>query len=138
MEGYQESWNNVLNYCSLIVSTAENVKLEPSLLASLILLESGGDSGAISIDGAVGLMQIMPRDGVASKFLCPNGPCFANRPSSEELLDPAFNIKYGSEFLSDLIRKYGLRDGLYRYGPVGVGYEGYADRILEIISNMKQ
>ncbi len=115
----------------MIEENARETGLDTSLLTSLIILESGGEPLAISSSGAVGLMQIMPRDGVASTFMCMNGPCFSNRPSTEELIDPAFNIEYGSSFLAGLVNNYGLRDGLFRYGPEGVGYT-YADRVIAL------
>lgn len=114
----------------MIANASKNTGLDPAILASLIFWESGGNQNAVSSDGAVGLMQIMPNDGVAANFMCINGPCFANRPSTEELINPQFNIEYGANFLAGLVNKYGLREGLFRYGPTGIGYEGYADIIM--------
>ena len=97
-----------------------------------MLQESGGQPEIISSSGAVGLMQIMPKDGIASTFMCINGPCFAGRPSTEELKDPEFNINFGCKMLADLIAKKGsVRDALFAYGPSGVGYD-YADNVLNI------
>ncbi|MBW6441471.1 transglycosylase SLT domain-containing protein [Patescibacteria group bacterium] len=106
--------------------------MDPILLAALIMQESGGDQDAISSSGAVGLMQVMPSDGKASEFMCINGPCFSNRPTIQELLDPTFNIEYGTNFLSGLVSNHGVREGLFRYGPAGVGYEGYADKVIAL------
>ena len=98
-----------------------------------MLQESGGNPHASSKDGAIGLLQVMPRDGISASFQCINGPCFSNRPSMEELYDPEFNIEYGTKMLAGLILKYGsVRDALLKYGPSGVGYAGYADKILKI------
>jgi len=80
--------------------------------------------------GAVGLMQVMPRDGLAASFMCVNGPCFANRPTISELEDPEFNVKYGTRMLAGLLNKYSnFRDALKAYGPKDVGYY-YADIVL--------
>jgi len=77
-------------------------------------------------------MQVMPRDGIASTFQCINGPCFANRPSIEELKDPGFNIDYGVRMLAGLIGRYAdIREALKHYGPFDVGYQ-YADKVLLI------
>lgn len=101
------------------------------------MLESGGDPNAISSQGAVGLMQVMPRD-TGIYFECVNGDCFANRPTTEELLDPVYNIEYGSNLLWALIVRNGnIKDGLFNYGPSGVGYEGYADRIISLTQKVK-
>lgn len=122
----------------MITKAANNTGLDPTFLAVLIFWESGGNSEAFSSAGAVGLMQVMPRDGIAADMMCINGPCFSNRPTMEELEDPVFNIEYGSNYLAGLVNKHGLRNGLFRYGPSGVGYEGYADRILALFEKISQ
>ena len=77
-------------------------------------------------------MQVMPRDGLAASFMCVNGPCFANRPTTEQLQDPEFNISYGTKMLAELVSKYGnMRDALRYYGPKDVGYY-YADIVLSL------
>lgn len=126
---YPES---VRRWDSLIREKAQKFNIDPNLIAALILQESGGDSSAYSSSGAVGLMQIMPRDGIASSFTCGDHPCFQNRPSMQELYDPEFNIEYGIRFLAGLINKHGsIREALYHYGPYDVGYR-YADIVLNI------
>jgi soluble lytic murein transglycosylase-like protein len=123
---------NILRWCETITLYATQNNLSPNLIAALILQESGGDPMAYSKSGAVGLMQVMPRDGLASQFMCVNGPCFASRPTINELQDPEFNIEYGINFLSSLISRYGnIREGLKAYGPMNVGYS-YADKVLAI------
>lgn len=122
----------ILQWCALIEIAAQETGLPPNLLAALILQESGGDPQILSSSGAVGLMQVMPRDGIAAEFMCVNGPCFASRPTIKELKDPAFNVTYGSQMLAGLYAKHGsYRDALYRYGPMDVGYY-YADLVLKI------
>ena len=122
----------VLQWCPQIESAAEEVGLPAALIASVILQESGGDPTAYSSSGAVGLMQIMPRDGLAADFMCVNGPCFASRPTIAELEDPAYNIQFGSQYLASLVEKYGsYREALYKYGPMDIGYH-YADLVLNI------
>ncbi|NTU75976.1 MAG: lytic transglycosylase domain-containing protein, partial [Anaerolineaceae bacterium] len=84
-----------------------------------------------------GLMQVMPRDGIAANFMCANGPCFASRPSIQELYDPEFNISYGARMLAGLINKRGsIRDGLQAYGPMDVGYY-YADLVIKIMNTYR-
>lgn len=120
----------VRKWCDLITFYSQQNGLEPDLVARMIEVESGGKPKAISKSGAIGLMQIMPRDGRAASFMCVNGPCFSGRPTTERLLDPEFNISYGTRMLKNLIKKHGnLRDALKAYGPSNVGY-WYADLIL--------
>lgn len=124
--------NKVLRWCGLISYYAARHELNPDLLAALIWLESGGNEIAYSKSGAVGLMQVMPKDGLASSFMCVNGPCFADRPSITELQDPEFNVAYGTRMLAGLLRRHGsLREALRYYGPMNVGYY-YADKVLGI------
>lgn len=125
----------IQQWCVLITEQAAATGLDPDLIAALIWQESGGNPQAYSRDGAVGLMQVMPRDGLAAEFMCPNGPCFANRPSMEELFQPDFNVAYGTQFLADLVNRHGsLRDALKYYGPANVGHD-YADIVLSIYQN---
>jgi hypothetical protein len=123
---------SVTQWCDLITAFAEKDKLPADLIAAIVWVESGGDPGAYSHSGAVGLMQVMPRNGRAADFQCVNGPCFANRPTIHELQDPAFNIAYGVRMLAGLVEKYGgIRDALKAYGPMDVGFS-YADQVIRI------
>ena len=125
----------IQNWCQLIQESSATYSLDPKLVAAVMLQESGGDANAYSKSGAVGLMQVMPRDGLAAEFMCINGPCFANRPSMDELFEPNFNVDYGSRMLTNLIAQHGnWRDALKAYGPKDVGYY-YADIVLSIYNN---
>lgn len=123
---------DILQWCLLIESSAQETGLPSTLIAAVMLQESGGDPLSYSSSGAVGLLQVMPRDGIAADFTCVNGPCFASRPTIKELQDPAFNIAYGSQMLAELSAKHGsYREALFHYGPIDMGYR-YADLVLEI------
>ena len=129
--------HSIQQWKEIIERNAINLNLDPNLIASVIMQESGGDAQAYSSSGAVGLMQVMPRDGLAAGFICNGIPCFQSRPSMQELFDPDFNIEYGSRMLNGLINKYGnWREALRFYGPMDVGYE-YADLVL-LINNKFQ
>jgi len=122
----------ILQWCELITAKADQTGLSPDLIAALIWQESGGNPLAYSKSGAVGLMQVMPRDGLAANFTCVNGPCFASRPTIEELQDPEYNVDYGTGMLAGLVKRTGsLREALKSYGPMDVGYY-YADKVLGI------
>jgi len=122
----------IQQWCHLIEAASTMTDLPAGLIAAVMLQESGGNPQSYSSSGAVGLMQVMPRDGLASEFMCINGPCFASRPTIEELEDPEFNINYGSRMLADLYRTHGsFREALFRYGPMNIGYH-YADLVLKI------
>jgi soluble lytic murein transglycosylase-like protein len=127
----------ITQWCELITRYSVKRSLDPDLVAALIWQESGGNPKALSGSGAVGLMQVMPSDGQAAAFMCASGPCFANRPPSEKLLDPEFNVSYGTKMLGSLVTKYGsLREALLHYGPIDMGYR-YADKVLGIYKKYK-
>lgn len=127
--------DKVYQWCSLITQFAKSNDLPPDLIAALIWQESGGNPTAYSHSGAVGLMQVMPRDGIAATFICQNGPCFASRPTIAELEDPEFNIAYGTGMLSGLVNRLGsLRQALKAYGPMDAGFS-YADKVLSLYEN---
>lgn len=133
----QQYPETILQWCSLILNAADEHGLDANLIAAVMLQESGGNPEAYSKSGAVGLLQVMPKDGIAATFQCMNGPCFANRPSSAELFDPRFNIQYGTRMLAGLMNRYGnIRDALMAYGPMDVGYY-YADKVMAIYQNYK-
>jgi len=95
----------------------------------MVLQESGGDPTIINPNsGAVGLMQVMPRDGKAATNSC---HCFWDRPSIAQLQVDTFNLDFALKFLRQKVDQESgsIRDGLFRYGTAGVGY-AYADIIL--------
>lgn len=128
----------IVDWCQMIEDSARQFGLDPLLIAAVIKVESGGQPEVISHSGAVGLMQVMPRDGVAAGFQCINGPCFAARPTTDELKDPAFNVMYGTRLLAGLIERNGnIRDALKSYGPYDVGY-WYADLVLQLYESLRE
>jgi hypothetical protein len=123
----------VRRWCTLITRHANEAGLPPDLIAAVIMKESSGNPHAYSPSGAVGLMQVMPSDGIAATFSCNGEPCFQDRPTTRQLQDPDFNIRYGTQYLKLLIdRNFGdRREALRQYGPIEFGYL-YADEILEL------
>lgn len=78
----------------MILDEAEHRNLDPDFLASLVWMESRGDSQAIGPVGSVGLMQIMPSE-----------TGFSWRPSRAELLNPATNLFWGTRTLATVIHQ---------------------------------
>lgn len=123
---------SVQRWCDLIERYAGENGMDPNIIAAVMVQESGGNPDALSHSGAVGLLQVMPRDGIAATFQCKNGPCFSSRPSMSELYNPEFNISFGTGMLAGLVNRHGnLRDALRSYGPMDAGYT-YADKVLAI------
>lgn len=128
---------SVQQWCAMVEQYSRENGLDPNLVSAVMLRESAGQPDAYSKSGAVGLLQVMPRDGKASSFTCKNGPCFADRPSMQELFDPEYNISYGTRMLASLIEHYGdLREALRAYGPKDVGYY-YADLVINTMNDYR-
>ena len=78
----------------LIAQEAERRQLDPDFLASLVWMESRGDAVAVGPVGAVGLMQVMPREAG-----------FTWRPTHDELLNPETNLFWGTRTLATVVKQ---------------------------------
>jgi soluble lytic murein transglycosylase-like protein len=108
---------------------AEKYGLPPALLSSVVKAESGFRAEAVSVKGAVGLMQLMP--GTAAEL-------------NADPSDPEQNVEAGARYLRDLLVKYGYSShralAAYNAGPGAVDkYNGvppyretqqYVDRVV--------
>jgi len=76
-----------------IVRAAERHQVDGLLLAAIIAVESGFTPHAVSSQGAVGLMQVIPE-------------LAADYGVKGDLLDPHINVEVGSRYVSGLIKDY--------------------------------
>lgn len=101
-------------YDNLISTIARGQGVNPSIIKSVIEVESGYDPMARSSKGAMGLMQLMP--GTAQDL------------GVSDPWNPTENITAGTKYLSWLLRKYNgnLMKALaaYNAGPNAVDYYG--------------
>ena len=92
---------NVARFESLVARNARDQGLDPVLVKAVIAAESGYDPVAVSDQGAVGLMQVMPdtgeRYGVTGD---------AKRSVADKLAEPAINVRVGARYLKDLIARF--------------------------------
>ena len=97
-------------YGAYIRSAAEKHGLDENLIHSIIEAESNYNPGAVSVKGAVGLMQLIPET--------------ASRYGVDNAYDPQQNIDAGVRYLKDLFSQYSdnLRFVLaaYNAGPDAV------------------
>lgn len=88
-------------YAPLVQRSAAQFGVDPLLVQAIIAAESAFDATALSEKGAVGLMQVLPatgeRYGVAGN---------AQRSTAARLLDPALNIRVGTQYLRELSARY--------------------------------
>ena len=89
-----------IDHTDLIVSYSEQYGVDPYLVCAVINTESSFKSTAQSHKGAVGLMQLMPdtAEWIAAKL----GESY----DSEALTQPDCNIRYGTWYLSYLLKRY--------------------------------
>lgn len=101
-----------------IEDASSEFDLSPWLIASLIRVESGGNPGAVSRVGAIGLTQIMPRTGaeIAARLEIPNY-------TTASLNDPAINVRMGCAYLRELLDRFGSEHAAlaaYNWGPTHI------------------
>lgn len=90
-----------LSYREEIVNAAHRYGLEPAFVAAVVRTESNFDPKAVSGDGAIGLMQVLPATGEWIAWR--RGAEF----DREKLYDPEFNLDYGCWLMSFLLERYG-------------------------------
>jgi soluble lytic murein transglycosylase-like protein len=97
----------LLPYGSILIKTAERNHVDGLLLASVVEAESGFVSDAISPEGAVGLMQLLPSTG--SEY------------GIRDLSEPHANLDAGSRYLGGLLHRFNhdleLAIAAYNAGP---------------------
>ncbi len=106
---------------------AETHGLDPDFIAAVVKEESNGRTDGVSLVGAVGLMGVMPQ-----------GPGLEWRPTSEELVNPSVNLRWGVAILAEVVRQAGgdLASALAAYSG-GWDYAGskvpqaYAASVLD-------
>jgi soluble lytic murein transglycosylase-like protein len=101
-------------YEALIREAAARYRLDPSLVRSVMAAESAFDPSAVSRDGALGLMQLMPH--IAEAF------------GVEHPFDPRENIMAGARLLRELLDQHhgnvALTVASYNAGPTAVAQYG--------------
>ncbi len=99
----------------LIVDECDRQGLDPMLVLAVIKAESGFSTRAVSVRGAVGLMQVMPS--TASFISQQMGMEYKGRAS---LHDPITNVKLGIYYLGMLRERYSSIERAlvaYNFGP---------------------
>jgi len=117
---------------SAVVREAERLRLSPSLLAAVLLIENAPlDSIAVSHQGAIGMMQIMPVH--LGSFGC-----------ERDLVNVESNICHGARLLKHLVRRTGsVPVALRRYNGCVRGRNTprcyrYPTRVLRTASRLRR
>ncbi|WP_241024687.1 lytic transglycosylase domain-containing protein [Burkholderia sp. Ac-20365] len=85
--------SKVLAWAAVVDAVAARMGVDRALLMAVIDVESGGNPFAVSPKGARGLMQLMPKTGLAQ--------------GADDLFDPYQNVVAGSKLLDTLLVMYG-------------------------------
>lgn len=120
----REAWETLFPrpYWDLIEREARRQGLDPYLVAALIRQESRFEREAVSSAGARGLMQLMP---VTARRLAG-----APRLAEGRLHEPELNIRLGTRFLAELLRRFNgsLEKTVAAYNAGGTRVEGWASQ----------
>lgn len=100
-------------YDDVISRVAQENAIDPRLVKSVMLIESGFNPAAVSRKGARGLMQLMPET--------------AERYGARHVFDPEENVSAGTRHLAYLLGVYGgdLRRSLAAYNAGEAAVERY-------------
>lgn len=121
----------------ILIRAASDQGVDPNLLLAVSFWESSWHSDAVSSEGAIGLLQVMPKTAATA------GPTLLGRTVNLE--DPLDNAEMGAALLKDLLKKYGSRTALAAYyqGEPAIlsGYYAgdtwsYADGILTLAAQI--
>jgi soluble lytic murein transglycosylase-like protein len=118
---------------SAIVYEAGRARLSPTLLAGVLLIENAPfDTTAVSTEGAIGLMQVMPVH--VGSYRCLSG----------DLINVEANICHGARLLSSYVRRgKSVEAGLRRYNGCVRGRntprcQKYPVRVLRTASRLRR
>lgn len=91
----------------ILARAAADEGVDLNLLLAVSYWESGWQQSRVSDQGAVGLLQVMPKTAATA------GPNLLHR--QVDINDPLDNAEVGAALLRDLIDKYGVRTALAAY-----------------------
>ena len=116
-----EFWRTAfpLPYESSLRMAAAGNHVDPMFIAGLVRQESAFESNAVSHQGAMGLMQVMPS--TASKL----ARQLKVRYARARLTDPGYNLKLGARYLADLIQVFGTHEAAL------AAYNAGEDRVVQ-------
>ena len=114
-------------FAEIVKETAKMYGIKPSIIAAIIVHESGVRPYAISKGGDYGLMQV--RWKIHRKS-------YPELKTAKDLLNPSTNVRIGTEiFARYYAQKKNVRNALIRYNG---GSASFARRVLKTIKRLKQ
>ena len=114
-------------FAEIVKETAKMYGIKPSIIAAIIVHESGVRPYAISKGGDYGLMQV--RWKIHRKS-------YPELKTAKDLLNPRTNVRIGTEiFARYYAQKKNVRNALIRYNG---GSASFARRVLKTIKRLEQ
>ena len=128
---YRVSQEMAYDLVQLAHTVGQQHGLDPLLIIAVIAIESRFNPIAESINGARGLMQVIPKYHTAK---------LAEYGGEKALFDPVANVKIGSRILKDYIRLTGnLGIALQMYGgALSDGEDQYSTKVMNEQQRLKQ
>ena len=93
-------------YSNYVMQYSMEFDVPPALVYAVIKAESGFNPNAVSSVGARGLMQMLPSTFESMK----NNFFPEDTYTSNDLFTPEVSIKYGTKYLSETLKKYGVKE----------------------------
>ena len=110
-DGAREALVGALPHGRLLWSTGKRWGVDPLLLAAMVETESGFDAEAVSMQGALGLMQVLPETADLYRPL-------------DDPMDPSINVEVGARYMASQLRLFDgdlpLALAAYNAGPGNV------------------
>ncbi|MDR0356489.1 MAG: lytic transglycosylase domain-containing protein [Deltaproteobacteria bacterium] len=113
-----QRWSHPLVLSRPVLRAWRKHGLKPQLILSVIRTESAFQAEVVSSSNARGLMQMLPSTAMRIAALEGDEP-----PKEETLFDPDLNVRYGTAYLSDLMKAFGqapLALAAYNGGPFNI------------------
>ena len=128
---YRVSQDMAYDLVHLAHTVGQQLGLDPLLIIAVIAIESRFNPIAENLNGARGLMQIIPKYHAAK---------LAEYGGERALFDPVVNVRIGSRILKDYIRSTGnLGIALQMYaGALGDGEDQYTTKVMNEQQRLKQ
>jgi soluble lytic murein transglycosylase-like protein len=128
---YRVSQDMAFDLVHLAHTVGQQHGLDPLLIIAIIAIESRFNPIAENLNGAKGLMQIIPKYHAAK---------LAEYGGEKALFDPMVNIRIGSRILKDYLRSTGnLGMALQMYaGALGDGEDQYTTKVMNEQQRLKQ
>ncbi len=118
-----------------VETEARRYRVDPLLVVAVIAVESGFDPGQQSDQGAIGLMQVIPK-----WHLDKIDPYVRGEPQPEHLFDPAINVAVGIEVLAEGLARYrSLEKALQYYnGSLNDPQRRYSKKVLSLYRQLQR